>query len=112
MSFVAFQITPTRLFVQQPALANDTENTKGREDWPFVRVIHRWPMDSTHEGPVMRKACQRHDVIMDVISVLILVLRPANERRRHNVTPSLIGANLESALAMISHPNWTFQLQS
>ena len=32
--------------------------------WSFVKGIHRWPVISPHEGPVMRKAFPYHDVIM------------------------------------------------
>ena len=35
--------------------------------WPFVREIHRPPVDSPHKGLVIRKACSCHDVIMGVI---------------------------------------------
>ena len=30
----------------------------------FVRGIHRWPVNSPHKGPVMRKMCPFDDVIM------------------------------------------------
>ena len=26
-------------------------NIKAPRDWPFIRRIHRWPMDSPHKGP-------------------------------------------------------------
>ena len=32
--------------------------------WPFVRVIHRWPVNSPHKGPVTRKKLPFYDVIM------------------------------------------------
>ena len=31
----------------------------------FVRVIHRWPVNSPHKGPVTRKMFPFHDVIMN-----------------------------------------------
>ena len=34
---------------------------------PFVRGIHRWPMDSPHKGPVTRKAFLWYDVIMGLV---------------------------------------------
>ena len=40
-------------------------NIKDMYYWPFVRRIYRWPVDSPHKGPVMRKAFPCHDVIMD-----------------------------------------------
>ena len=30
----------------------------------FVRGIHRWPVNSSHKGPVTQKMCPFHDVIM------------------------------------------------
>ena len=32
---------------------------------PFVRGIHRWPVDSPHKGPVMRKPLPCRNVIMN-----------------------------------------------
>ena len=32
--------------------------------WPFVRGIHRWPVNSPHKGPVTRKKLPFDDVIM------------------------------------------------
>ena len=32
--------------------------------WPFVRGMHRWPDNSPHKGPVMRKKLSFDDVIM------------------------------------------------
>ena len=32
--------------------------------WPFVRVIHRWPVNSPHKLPVTRKKLPFHDVIV------------------------------------------------
>ena len=99
--------------------------------WPFVRGIHRFPVNSPHKGqwrgalmfslictringwvnngeagdlrryrahcdvtvvkPVHRDmATNTEHVIANTYSGLILGLLPANERRRHKVTPSLI----------------------
>ena len=52
-----------RLFVQI-----NKEIIKDPHYWPFVRGIHRWPVDSSHKGPVMRQVPQSHDVIMHVSS--------------------------------------------
>ena len=32
--------------------------------WPFVRGIHRWPVNSPHKGPVTRKKLPFDDVII------------------------------------------------
>ena len=50
----------TREFVQQFTQAN----IKGTYYWPFVKGIHRWPVDSLHKGPVMQKAFPCPDLIM------------------------------------------------
>ena len=55
----------TPLFVQQNNLVNNEENTKTIHWWPFVRGIHQQPE-------------------------IIFCMRSANERRRYNVTSSLI----------------------
>ena len=41
---------------------------------PFVRAIHRWPVDYLHKEPVIRKACPCHDVIMIRHTWLLLIL--------------------------------------
>ena len=41
---------------------NKTQNI--RITGPFVRGIHRWPMDSLHKGPMMQKSFPYHDVII------------------------------------------------
>ena len=51
-----FKLTITRLFVQQLVHADVRENTKAPHDWLFVKGIHRWPVDSPHKWPVMRKS--------------------------------------------------------
>ena len=40
------------------------ENIKATRHWPFVRRIHRWPVNSPHKGPVTRKMFPFDDVIM------------------------------------------------
>ena len=67
----------TLLLVHQLVQANSKENIKAPHYWTFV----------THKEPVMRKAFPCHDVI----TWLILGLRPANERRHYFVTTCLIG---------------------
>ena len=47
------------------------ENTKAPRPWPFVRGIHRGPVNFPHKGPVTRKKFPFDDVIMSVIWSLI-----------------------------------------
>ena len=37
---------------------------QSRHYWPFVRGIHRWPVNSRHKWPVTRKMIPSDDVIM------------------------------------------------
>ena len=53
----------TSLFVEHVIRINK-ENNRGLHYWPFVKGIHRFPMDSPHKGPVMLKAFPCPDVIM------------------------------------------------
>ena len=45
------------LFIQQTALVSNEEIMYVLHYWPFIKRSHRWPMDSPHKGPVMRKKC-------------------------------------------------------
>ena len=40
---------------------NNKVNIKVPHYWPFVRGIHRWPVDSHNRGPVLRKMLPYHD---------------------------------------------------
>ena len=54
----------------------------------FVRGIHRWPVDSPHNGPATLKMLPFDDVI--VFSLQILFLSPTNSPRRHQKTHTII----------------------
>ena len=41
------------------------ENIKAPRYWPYVRGIHRWPVNSPHKWPVTRKMSLSDDVIMN-----------------------------------------------
>ena len=66
----------TWTFVQQRVQANN----KGHY-WPLCEGIHRWPVDSPHKGPVMRKAFPCYDVITFFPSMLW----------RHHILPQGMG---------------------
>ena len=51
-------------FIQPHVQTNNKENTKALHYWLPVQGIHRWPMDSSHKGPVMQQAFPCHNVIM------------------------------------------------
>ena len=40
------------------------ENNKAPHYWPFVKGIHRWPVDSPHKGSVKREAFPCYNVIL------------------------------------------------
>ena len=55
----------TRLFVQAfDRLTLKNMKHQSHRYWPFVRVIHRWSMDSPHKGPATQEASPFNDVIM------------------------------------------------
>ena len=56
----------SRLLTSPCVQARIKENIKAPRYWPFVRGIHRWPVNSPHKGPVTRKMFPFHDVIMVV----------------------------------------------
>ena len=72
MTVVVSQVPSTRLFVKQFMRANGKGNNKGPHHWSFVRGNHRWPVDSPHKRPVMRKKVPmrwRHHVVKHVVCV-------------------------------------------
>ena len=44
-------------------LGNTKENIKAPRHWPFGKGIHRWSMNSPHQGQITRKTISCHDVI-------------------------------------------------
>ena len=54
----------SRLFAQPFVQEQIKENIKAPRYWPFVRGIHRWPVNSPHKGPETRKKLPLDDVIM------------------------------------------------
>ena len=53
MGAMAPRLPATPLFVQQFDQSNYKGHIKAPHHWPFVRVIHRWTMDSPHKGPAV-----------------------------------------------------------
>ena len=75
----------TRLFIPQIVQANGKESSNNPPHyWHFVMGIHRPPMDSSLEKPIMRKAFPSNDVIMftnhwDMTNMKQVRLVPRNE---------------------------------
>ena len=63
MSTMASHITGLRLFTERFVQVQIKENISSAS-LAFVRGIHRWPVNSPHKWPVMRKMFPFNDVIM------------------------------------------------
>ena len=70
MSAMASQITS--LTIVYSTLYSGADQRKHQSSAPlaFVRGIHRWPANSQHKGPVMRKMFPFDDVIMGITSTM------------------------------------------
>ena len=73
MSAIASQIT--NLTFVYSTVYSDTDETKHQSSasLAFVRVLHRWLVNSPHEGPVTRKMFPFDDVIMILPDGLFLL---------------------------------------
>ena len=58
------QITSLTIVSQPLIQAQIKESIEAPRYWPFVRVIHRWQVNSPQKGPVTRKMFPFDDVIM------------------------------------------------
>ena len=64
MSAVASQITGISIACSTVCSGTDLRKYQTSASLAFVRGIHRWPVDSSHKGPVTRKMFLYDDVIM------------------------------------------------
>ena len=64
MSAVASQITGVSIVYSTICSGTDQRNYQSSASLAFVRVIHRWPVNSPHKGPVTRKMFPFDDVNM------------------------------------------------
>ena len=64
MSSIASQITSLTIVYSTVYSGTDERKHQCPASLAFVRGIHRWPVNSAHKGPVMRKMFQFDDVIM------------------------------------------------
>ena len=60
---MASQITDNSADCSIACLANN-KDIRSPYYWPFVKGIHRWPMDSPHKGPVIQKTFPCHGGFM------------------------------------------------
>ena len=64
MSAMASKPPAPRLFTQPFVQAQIKKKHKSSASLAFMRGIHRWPVNSSHKGPVKRKMFPFDDVIM------------------------------------------------
>ena len=67
MSVMASQVTSLMIIYSTVYSGTDEKNIKLRVTGLCVRGIHRWPVDSSHKGPVMRKMFPFDDVTMNIL---------------------------------------------
>ena len=65
MSVMASKITSLTIVYSTVYSGADQRKHQSSASLAFVRGIHRWPVNSPHKGPVMRKMFPFDDVIMD-----------------------------------------------
>ena len=61
------------LFLQELVLGQLQRNVRARHNWPLVRGISYWLVDSLHKGPVMRKAFLCFDIIWNIEAFFFLL---------------------------------------
>ena len=64
----------SRSFTQPFIQVQIKQNISVPGDWPFLRGIHQWPVNSPHKGPVTRKMFPFGDVIMHWLQLLLPLL--------------------------------------
>ena len=69
MSVLAFQITGVTIVYSTVCSGADQRKHQSSSSLAFVRGIHRWPVNSPHKGPKMRKLFPLDDVIMAALSL-------------------------------------------
>ena len=66
MRAMAYKITFVSVICSTVCSGADQRKHQSSASLDFVRVIHRWPVDSPHKRPVTRKMLPLDDVIMPV----------------------------------------------
>ena len=67
MSAMASQITSLTIVYSSVYSGADQWKHQSSASLAFVRIIHRWPVNSPHKGPVTRKMFPFDDVIMQTL---------------------------------------------
>ena len=72
MGAMASQFTSLMIVYSTVYSATDQRKRQSSAPLAFVRGIYRWPVNSPHKGPVMRKMFPFDDVIMHIQSSLVI----------------------------------------
>ena len=99
MSAMASQITSLTIVYSTVYSGTDQRKRQSSASLPFVRGIHRWPVNSPHKGLVTRKIFPYGDVIMFLrqrVSSCVYFMSPFNSF-------DILGITSESFLALVSH---------
>ena len=64
---MASQITSLKIVISTVYSGADQRKCQNSTSLAFVRGMHRWPVNSPHQGPVTRKMFQFDDVIMSPV---------------------------------------------
>ena len=99
MSAMASQVTSLTIVYSTVYSDADQRTKQSSVSLAFLRGIHRWPVNSTHKGPVTRKKFPFDDVIMHKETITALHYRPLCWE-----FPTQRGDNAAS-VSMLSSPN-------
>ena len=72
MSAMASQVTGVSIVYSTASSGIGQIKHQTLRHWPFVRGIHRWPVNFPHKGPVTRKMFPLNNVIMNTVRVLLV----------------------------------------
>ena len=80
ISTMASQITSLRIVYSTVYSGADQRKHQSSASLAFERRIHRWPVNSPHQRPVMRKMFPFDDIIMNIFIKNIVTGNYSNER--------------------------------
>ena len=71
MAVLASQITTVSIIYSTVCLGEDQRKHQSSASLVFARGIHRWLVNSPHQGPVTRNMFPFHDVIVTYLSLIV-----------------------------------------
>ena len=96
MSVIVSQITSLTIVYSSVYSGADQRKHQSSASLPFVRGIHRWPVNSPHKGPVTRKLFPFDDVIM--------LFHPVIATHMSDIYKDIIGSSDD--LSVVHGLNW------